>query len=412
MALTKGLTRSPGGIRRVRIADTLPEDDYPAILDEIDALLDELPEPGVLTAGETTSTIHRLQQVHNRIDAYRDHVAAAADDAGYSRDLHAGTTGVMVGIAANQDTAVGSAAVRRGQWLTAHPVIDAAYTAGWISRAHVEHLRKDCDRIDYFTETSAPMVTIASLTDPADLAFLLQQLVAASAPETPDADFEKSRRRRYLQTSRQPGGELQIRARLDPVNAQLFLDAMAPGLKNAEAGTTPDHRSKDQSALDVFMDLIGRGAATNRPTGVSGVSVLVDIDHVHDGQGARFEDGTPIPPAAYQRYTCTPIVTYLRGHYQAGHFVSLNAHRDYRRATAAQWRALTARDHGCIRCGKPPRYTQAHHIISWATGGLTDLDNLCLLCDRCHHDTHAGLFTITTTNHTPVITEHHHRPPP
>ena len=411
MALTKGLTRSPGGIRRVRIAETLPEDDYDPIIDQLNALLDELPDPAVLTAAQTTSTIHHLQQVTNRLDAYRDHLSAAAEDAGYSRDLHAGTTGVMVGIAANQDTAVGSASVRRGQWLKNHPVIDAAYSTGRVSRAHVEHLRKDCDRIDWFTETSTDLVVIAANTDPSDLCFVLAQLVDASAPEAPDKDYEKSRRRRFLQTSRQRGGELEIRARLDPVNAEIFLDAMAPGLKNTEAGNTIDARSKDQSGLDVFMDLVQRGAATNRPSGVSSVTILVDAEHIADGHGARFDDGTPIPAAAYQRYTCTPILTLLTGYRIGGTFVPLDCHRDYRRATAGQWRALIARDHGCVRCGRPPRHTQAHHIIGWAAGGLTDLENLALLCESCHNDCHAGLFTITMTNHIPVVTEHHRGPP-
>ena len=159
------------------------------------------------------------------------------------------------------------------------------------------------------------------------------------------------------------------------------------------------------------MDLIQRGAATNRPSGVSSVTILVDAEHITDGHGARFDDGTPIPPAAYQRYTCTPILTILPGLWQNGTFVPLDCRRDYRRATAGQWRALIARDRGCVRCGRPPRHTQAHHIIGWASGGLTDLENLALLCESCHNDCHNGMFTITMTNHIPEVTEHHRAPP-
>ncbi|MBK9434533.1 MAG: HNH endonuclease [Micrococcales bacterium] len=39
-----------------------------------------------------------------------------------------------------------------------------------------------------------------------------------------------------------------------------------------------------------------------------------------------------------------------------------------------------ARDRGCIRCGRSPRYCQAHHIVHWKNGGLTDLSNLVLMC--------------------------------
>ncbi|WP_067501767.1 HNH endonuclease signature motif containing protein [Actinoplanes sp. TFC3] len=50
-------------------------------------------------------------------------------------------------------------------------------------------------------------------------------------------------------------------------------------------------------------------------------------------------------------------------------------------------RALVARDGGCAfpGCDRPPRWTDAHHILFWALGGLTELDNLVLLC-RHHHN--------------------------
>ncbi|MCU0298020.1 MAG: HNH endonuclease, partial [Candidatus Nanopelagicales bacterium] len=64
-----------------------------------------------------------------------------------------------------------------------------------------------------------------------------------------------------------------------------------------------------------------------------------------------------------------------------------------------------ARDRGCLRCGQKPRFCHAHHIVGWASGGLTDLENLCLLCPRCHRDLHLGHYQITTSGGSaPVIT--------
>ena len=80
-----------------------------------------------------------------------------------------------------------------------------------------------------------------------------------------------------------------------------------------------------------------------------------------------------------------------------GGFVPLAMGRAARRATAAQWGALIARDRGCVRCGRSPRLCEAHHILHWRHGGLTDVSNLALLCSRCHHDLHHGRFTITMT---------------
>ncbi|MCU0278748.1 MAG: HNH endonuclease, partial [Candidatus Nanopelagicales bacterium] len=85
--------------------------------------------------------------------------------------------------------------------------------------------------------------------------------------------------------------------------------------------------------------------------------------------------------------------------------------RGKRGASAAQWTALTARDRGCIRCGKAPRYCHAHHIHHWRHGGVTDLENLVLLCSRCHHDLHFGTYTITISHGIPEITPTTRAPP-
>ncbi|MDE0131688.1 MAG: HNH endonuclease signature motif containing protein [bacterium] len=59
-----------------------------------------------------------------------------------------------------------------------------------------------------------------------------------------------------------------------------------------------------------------------------------------------------------------------------------------RLATRAQRLALIARDRGCVGCGADPAWCQAHHIVPWEADGPTDIDNLVLLCSRCHHQVH------------------------
>ena len=50
--------------------------------------------------------------------------------------------------------------------------------------------------------------------------------------------------------------------------------------------------------------------------------------------------------------------------------------------------AIIVRDACCVKCGAPAAHTQVHHIVHWADGGPTDLDNGCLLCQRCHTQVH------------------------
>ena len=66
----------------------------------------------------------------------------------------------------------------------------------------------------------------------------------------------------------------------------------------------------------------------------------------------------------------------------------LNLGRTRRIASRAQTYALYARDGGCSfpGCAHPASYCERHHITAWVTGGLTDLNNLTLLCRFHHHN--------------------------
>ena len=66
----------------------------------------------------------------------------------------------------------------------------------------------------------------------------------------------------------------------------------------------------------------------------------------------------------------------------------LNLGRQRRIATRTQTVALIARDHGCSfpGCDTAPEWCERHHITPWVDGGLTDLDNLTLLCRYHHHN--------------------------
>ena len=39
-------------------------------------------------------------------------------------------------------------------------------------------------------------------------------------------------------------------------------------------------------------------------------------------------------------------------------------------------------------------WCQSHHIIPWAVQGNTDIDDMCLLCSRCHHKVHDDRWVV------------------
>ena len=51
-------------------------------------------------------------------------------------------------------------------------------------------------------------------------------------------------------------------------------------------------------------------------------------------------------------------------------------------------RAIIVRVMCCVKCVAPAAHTQVHHLVHRADGGPTDLDNGCLLCQRCHTQVH------------------------
>ncbi|MFN8025076.1 MAG: DUF222 domain-containing protein [Acidimicrobiia bacterium] len=70
----------------------------------------------------------------------------------------------------------------------------------------------------------------------------------------------------------------------------------------------------------------------------------------------------------------------------------LDMGRETRTPTAAQRRAVFARDRHCQYpdCRAPARWCDVHHVVDWDHGGLTDLANLVLLCRRHHVAVHEG----------------------
>ena len=58
-------------------------------------------------------------------------------------------------------------------------------------------------------------------------------------------------------------------------------------------------------------------------------------------------------------------------------------------------RALKRRDRGCRfpNCTNT-RFVDGHHIMHWADGGATRLDNLVLLCRHHHRLLHEGMYYV------------------
>ena len=96
----------------------------------------------------------------------------------------------------------------------------------------------------------------------------------------------------------------------------------------------------------------------------------------------------------------------------------LDVGRTSRLVTTGIWTALVLRDRHCAfpGCTRLPIACDAHHIIHWADGGATSLDNLILLCRKHHTLTHQTPWQVAdrpkhqTTGLDPTTTHRRHRP--
>ena len=91
-----------------------------------------------------------------------------------------------------------------------------------------------------------------------------------------------------------------------------------------------------------------------------------------------------VPPAVLERIACDAQLTSLI----FANGKPLYCGSTVRTATTKQWRALIARDGGCIGCGAEPSRCQVHHVVPYAQCRRTDIDNMVLVCWHCHHNIH------------------------
>jgi hypothetical protein len=150
-------------------------------------------------------------------------------------------------------------------------------------------------------------------------------------------------------------------------------------------------------------------ALARPPTGVAGGErhqLLIHVDAetlIADTPGAsvlgpgacRIENGPGIAPETARRLACdASLVGVVEGH--GGRPLSVG--RRTRSIPPTTRRALVARDGRCQFPGcERHRFVDAHHIVHWAHGGETSLDNLILLCRHHHRLVHEGGFSVTRT---------------
>ena len=197
-------------------------------------------------------------------------------------------------------------------------------------------------------------------------------------------DGQCERRKARVFESREDGMFV-LSGEFDPITGNRI--ALAISDKERELWRKEDpkkRRTPQQRMADALAELILEPKSGRSPR--TALLVIADYDAVHrELINARLCDGTPIPMGELRRLACDADI--LPGVFRAK-TQKLWLGRKRRTATETQRAALALRDLGCIGCDAIPAWCQAHHIQPWSRGGPTNLDNLVLVCARCHHNIH------------------------
>jgi 5-methylcytosine-specific restriction endonuclease McrA len=125
------------------------------------------------------------------------------------------------------------------------------------------------------------------------------------------------------------------------------------------------------------------------------VMVHVDADTLPmDGAGLRcdLEDGPGVSAETARRLACDASRVCVHEDPDGN---VLDIGRRSRQIPPAIARALRLRDRGCRFPGcTQRRFVDGHHIVHWADGGPTSLDNLVLLCRHHHRAVHEEGFRV------------------
>jgi hypothetical protein len=110
---------------------------------------------------------------------------------------------------------------------------------------------------------------------------------------------------------------------------------------------------------------------------------LAGIDGAPAGQ---LEWGGTVPAETVRRLACDGAISRITGLGELEWEIT-HASRSIPPATR---RALVARDHHCVfpGCDRPAPWCDGHHLVHWADGGPTKLENLGLVCGTHHRKVH------------------------
>ena len=314
--------------------------------------------------------------------------------------------------------------VRVAHALSCLPKTSASFSKGAISYSKVRAMTRVAT-----PENEEFLLMIALHGTASHVERAVRQFKRAKRNEALDAENERHERRRVTWRLDEDGSFL-LYGRFSPEQGERIMKAIDAAMDeieaeqekvSAETSQEPDLdkpmpcpiEQKRADAMERLADafLSGEGGT------VSGgdrcmVHVHTDVETLRaDGEGAEstLERGGNVSAETSRRLACDcGVVHWVEGRGQStsggdlpdvvrrGCYPDLlDIGRKTRSIPPSIRRALRHRDGGCRFPGcTAHKYVDAHHVVHWADGGETKLDNLVTLCRHHHRAVHEGGFDV------------------
>ncbi|MEW1956122.1 HNH endonuclease [Kineococcus sp. NPDC059986] len=231
-------------------------------------------------------------------------------------------------------------------------------------------------------------------------AALVEDILTVFDPERGDRhvrDLEPDPASRRTLTFTRRHGMLRMTVDLDEAAAVVVRSAVEAAAKPQPTAVGDDTRSVGQRRHDGLVALVTTGAhhpasdvdpvVAHKATVVLRATLNAD-GSVESGTATADTHG-PVTDATLRAASCDADVTVAVMDRLSR---PRSLHTLDRHATDNQRLIVAERDRGCIApgCGAPAWACHLHHVVHWADGGPTSVDNLVLLCGRDHRALHAG----------------------
>ena len=419
--------------------------------------LDDLATPGVGLGDHLADEVCALRLLLDRVEAVYLERLASLDASGAVRTGGWVSTATWLSRSTRISARKAKADVTMARRLHTDPdrplrKVAESLSAGELTVEHVRAIVTGTARvpIDRMAEAEEALVQVSKELNAGLTGRAAQRIHQLLMPDDALERREWARSQRDLDLVQTFQGMWWIQGLLSPESGAALAAVLEPLARPVRSDGVPDDRSAGQRRADALGQLASWAASAGMPPRAGGirpqVAVRIDLGDLMEGRlgeawiGRSTGEGRggPISLWAARRIACDASLSWIAGRDRAGEDGDPAGQRDHRvglvdqvgsnapsivaellrdfapalgglpwevlavgrstrLVTSSQRSALNARDRGCVYpgCDRPPEWCDAHHLVHWADGGPTDLDNLALVCEHHHTVIHERDLVLT-----------------